>query len=91
MHLRVGVEGVFSGAYIHYDSPCPMSGFGVDGKVGVKAASTPFTYNLRPKPAGRCGRGHSGAYLHYDSPCPMSGFGVDGKVGVVTCVYPIYL
>ena len=52
------------------------------GRLGLKHASTPFTCKLRPKPAGRCGRGHSGAYLHYDSPCPMSGFRVDGKVRV---------
>ena len=50
-----------SGAYLHYDSPCPMSGFRVVGKVGVEAASTPFVCKSRPKPAGRCGRGLFGA------------------------------
>ena len=56
-NMRVGVEGVFSMANIHYDSQCTMSGFRVDGRVGVEVTSTPFTCKSRPKHAGRCGRG----------------------------------
>ena len=61
------------------------------GKIWVETTSTPFTWNSRLNPAGRCGRGVSEASLHYDPHCIILDFGVDGEYLGKKHVYPIYL
>ena len=74
-----GIFLPFLGPTPHYDPPCIISGFGVDGVDpgrNLRLPHLPVNHdqNLRVGVEGV----FSGPYIHHNSPCIISGFGVDG-------------